>query len=125
MEDDNPIIILYPRKLISLCTQLFVFHDKYQRTEKETCKSHPSIKREQEELKYWDLPEELLEPCCLLNYFPNTARFNFKRDKYQKDLILKISLHQRKAGEGGRATVGKIPGESVLVMLAIFKRRVV
>ena len=56
---------------------------------------------------------------------PQHSQVQFKTDKYQQDLMFKMSLHQRKAGEGGRATVGKIPGESVLVTLAIFKRRVV
>ena len=27
----------------------------------------------QEELEYWGLPETLLQPCCNLQYFPNTV----------------------------------------------------
>ena len=69
----------------------------------------------------WGTSWALLPPQLL----PQHSQVQFQTDKYQKDLMFKMSFHQRKAGEGGRATVGKIPGESVLVMLAIFRRRLV
>ena len=49
----------------------------------------------QEELRYWGLAEELLEPCCLLNYFPNTASARQEKEeesqleKSQVDLFLR------------------------------------
>ena len=45
----------------------------------------------QEELKYWGLPEELLEPCCLLNYFPNTA--SARQEKEEESQLEKSQVN--------------------------------
>ena len=78
----------------------------------------------QEELRYWGLAEELLEPCCLLNYFPNTASARQEKEeesqleKSQVDLFLRethimffgFGMYQQIAGRKGKR--GELWGKS-------------